>query len=55
MSTSKEVQKKSFSKLHWYCLTCDRIAVNLHTKHQILGDKVDNLEKKKNKVDKEKD
>ena len=54
-------KKKSLSKLHWYCLTCDRKAVNfmktmanLHTKHQILEDKVDNLEEKmKNKVDKE--
>ena len=54
-------KKKSLSKLHWYCLTCDRIAVNfmktmasLHIKHQILEDKVDNLEEKmKNKVDKE--
>ena len=52
-------KKKTLSKLHWYCLTCDRIAVNfmktmanLHTKHQILEDKVDNLkEKMKNKVD----
>ena len=54
-------KKKTLSKLHWYCLTCDRIAVNfmktmanLHTKHQILEDKADNLkEKMKNKVDKE--
>ena len=54
-------KKKSISKLHWYCLTCDRVAVNfmktmasLHTKHQILEDNVDNLEEKsKNKVDKE--
>ena len=52
-------KKTTLSKLHWYCLTCDRIAVNfmktmanLHTKHQILEDKVDNLkEKMKNKVD----
>ena len=54
-------KKKSLSKLHWYCLICDRIAVNfmktmanLHIKHQILEDKVDSLEEKiKNKVDKE--
>ena len=54
-------KKKSLSKLYWYCLTCDRKAVNfmktmanLHTKHQILEDKVGNLEEKiKNKVDKE--
>ena len=54
-------KKKSLSKLHWYCLTCDRIAINfmktmanLITKYQILEDKVDNLEEKmKNKVDKE--
>ena len=44
-------RKKSLNKLQWYCLTCDRIAVNfmktmanLHTKHQILEDKMDNLE-----------
>ena len=61
MSTSKEVKKKkSLSKLYWYCLTRNRIAINfmktmanLHTKHQILEDKVHNLkEKMKNKVDK---
>ena len=54
-------KKKSFSKLHWYCLICDRMAVNfmktmanLHTKHQLLADKVDNLEEEiKSKVDKE--
>ena len=54
-------KKKSLSKLYWYCLTCNRIAINfmktmayLHTKHQILEDKVHNLEEKmKNKVDKE--
>ena len=47
--------------MHWYCLTCDRIAINfmktmanLDIKHQILEDKVDNLEEKmKNKVVKE--
>ena len=54
-------KKKSLSKLNCYWLTCDRIAINfmktmanLRTKHQILEDKVDNLEEKiKNKVDKE--
>ena len=54
-------KKKSLSKLHWYCLTCDRTAINfmktmanLHTKHQILQDKVGNLEEKmKNKAEKE--
>ena len=53
-------KKKSLSKLHWYCLICDRMAVNfmktmanLHTKHQLLADKVDNLEEEiKSKVDK---
>ena len=53
-------KKKSLSKLHWYCLICDRMAVNfmktmanLHTKHQLLADKVDNLEEEiKSKADK---
>ena len=62
MSTSREGQKRNqLSKLHWYCLICDRMAVNfmktmanLHTKHQLLVDKVDNLEEEiKSKVDKE--
>ena len=54
-------KKKSLSKMHSYCHTCDRMAVNfmktmtyLHAKQEKIEERVGNLEEKiKDKVDKE--
>ena len=54
-------KKKSLNKMHWYCLTCDRMAVNimktmtiLHVKQQKIEEEMAKLENKINqKVDKE--
>ena len=42
-------KKKSVSKMHWYCQTCDRVAVNfmktmtsLHIKHQKIEERMNN-------------
>ena len=54
-------KKKSLSKMHWYCHTCDRMAVtfmktmtNLHVKQEKIIERIGSLEEKINgKVDKE--
>ena len=54
-------KKKSLSKMHWYCQTCDRVAVNftkittnLHVKQEKIKERINKLEEKFNKkVDKE--
>ena len=49
-------KKKSLSKMHWYCLTCDRVAVNFmknmttfHAKQEKIEERVVKLEEKINK------
>ena len=46
-------KKKYLSKLHWYCQTCERMAVNfmrtmtsLHVKQQVLEERINQLEEK---------
>ena len=46
-------KKNYFSKLHWYCQTCERMAVNfmrtmtsLHVKQQVLEERINQLEEK---------
>ena len=47
-------EKKNYlSKLHWYCQTCERMAVNfmrtmtsLHVKQQVLEERINRLEEK---------
>ena len=54
-------KKKSLSKMHWYCLTCDRMAVhfmktitNIHAKQEKMEERINNIEEKINqKVDKQ--
>ena len=54
-------KKKSLSKMHWYCHTCDRMAINfmktmtnLHAKQEKIEERVGKLEEKiKDNVDKE--
>ena len=49
-------KKKSVSKMHWYCQTCDKVAVNfmktmtsLHIKHQKIEERMNKLEDKMNR------